>query len=96
MSDGSTTAIGVDETRLTRLVERLARVGAQSDGGIIRPLYSPAWREAQNMVSDMMRYTGLSVREDAVGNVFGRLCGEADESVVLTGSHIDTVVHGGA
>jgi allantoate deiminase len=48
------------------------------------------------MVAAIMQDAGLSVREDAVGNVFGRLSGETDEPVLLTGSHIDTVVHGGA
>ncbi len=98
MSDGSAPAppVLVDEKRLHRLVERLARVGAQPGGGIIRPLYSPAWREAQDAVAAMMSDAGLSVREDAVGNVFGRLAGDGDGPVLLTGSHIDTVVHGGA
>ena len=96
MSGGPALPVHVDETRLTMLVEQLARVGAQPGGGIIRPLYSPAWREAQDMVAAMMGDAGLSVREDAVGNVFGRLPGDALEPILITGSHIDTVVHGGA
>jgi allantoate deiminase len=51
---------------------------------------------AQDMVAAMMRDAGLSVREDAVGNVFGRLVGDTAGPVLMTGSHIDTVVHGGA
>lgn len=86
----------VDETRLAGLVERLAVVGAHPDGGIIRPMYSPAWREAQDLVAGFMRAAGLEVREDAVGNVFGWLNGHGPGGTVLTGSHIDTVVHGGA
>jgi len=96
MSDSAAAPVQVDETRLTPLIEKLGRIGAQTGGGIIRPLYSPAWREAQDLVAVMMRDAGLSVREDAVGNVFGRLPGEVDGPVLLTGSHIDTVVHGGA
>ena len=88
--------VHVDEARLSSLVERLGRVGAHRGGGIIRPLYSPAWREAQGLVAAMMRDAGLSVREDAVGNVFGRLVGDTAGPVLMTGSHIDTVVHGGA
>jgi allantoate deiminase len=95
MSDGPTAAVHVDEAKLTSLVEQLGRVGAQSAGGIIRPLYSPPWREAQDMVATMMSNAGLIVREDAVGNVFGRLAGDTAGPVLLTGSHIDTVVHGG-
>ncbi|UZJ25784.1 Zn-dependent hydrolase [Rhodococcus antarcticus] len=96
MNDRPAAGVRVDEARLTSLVEQLGRVGAQSSGGIIRPLYSPPWREAQDMVATMMSDAGLSVREDAVGNVFGRLAGDTAGPVLLTGSHIDTVVHGGA
>lgn len=96
MTTSPTPAVHVDEAKLASLVEQLGRVGAQSGGGIIRPLYSPAWREAQNMVATMMSDAGLSVREDAVGNVFGRLAGDTTGPVLMTGSHIDTVVHGGA
>ncbi|MDQ6857302.1 MAG: Zn-dependent hydrolase [Candidatus Dormibacteraeota bacterium] len=96
MTGVQATAVRVDGTRLTELVKQLAEVGAQPGGGIIRPLYSPAWREAQDVVADVMRDAGLTVRQDTVGNVFGRLSGNVDGPVVLTGSHIDTVVHGGA
>lgn len=88
--------VRVDQAGLTTLVERLGQVGAQPGGGIIRPLYSPAWRTAQDLVATFMADAGLTVREDAVGNVFGRLAGDAGGPGVLTGSHIDTVVHGGA
>ena len=100
MTDGPATAVRVDQTRLTELIQQLGRVGAQPGGGIIRPVYSRAWRDAQDMVATIMADAGLEVREDPVGNVFGRLSGDVDvdvdEPVVLTGSHIDTVVRGGA
>ncbi|MBA9084601.1 acetylornithine deacetylase/succinyl-diaminopimelate desuccinylase-like protein [Fontibacillus solani] len=39
---------------------------------------------------------GLSVREDAIGNIFGTLAGtEPELPAVWTGSHIDTVLHAG-
>src|SRR5260370_18027464 len=41
-----------------------------------------------------MRPGGLDVREDAVGNLFGRLEGESPRTI-LTGSHVDTVQLGG-
>ena len=96
MSTDPTAVVRVDEARLQTLVERLGAIGAQPGGGIIRPLYSPAWRQAQDEVAAMMREAGLSVREDAVGNVFGRLAGDGSGPVLMTGSHVDTVVHGGA
>jgi allantoate deiminase len=41
-----------------------------------------------------MQQAGLQVREDAVGNLFGRIEGHSPRTV-LTGSHVDTVVLGG-
>lgn len=96
MSDQEQVPVRVEQERLEGFVTRLARVGAQPGGGIIRPQYSPAWREAQDSVAAFMRDAGLQVREDAVGNVFGRLVGDDDSQTVLTGSHIDTVTFGGA
>lgn len=88
--------VRVDGARLADLVERLGLVGAQPGGGIIRPVYSPAWREAQDLVASLMGEAGLEVREDAVGNVVGTAAGTRGGDVVLTGSHVDTVTYGGA
>lgn len=86
----------VSQSRLTAFVEQLGSIGAQPGGGIIRPQYSQAWREAQDLVSALMKDAGLKVHEDAVGNVFGRLTGYSDDGTVLVGSHVDTVSYGGA
>lgn len=96
MSRGDAVPVHVDEERLDGLVVRLGEVGAHPDGGIVRTQYSPAWREAQDLVAQLMREAGLTVREDAVGNVFGRLEGDGSAGTLLTGSHVDTVLHGGA
>lgn len=43
-----------------------------------------------------MAASGLETRFDEVGNLYGRLNGtEYPQEVVLSGSHIDTVVNGG-
>jgi len=46
------------------------------------------------MVRGWLTESGLAVREDAVGNLFGRLEGKDPSPVILVGSHIDSV-HGG-
>jgi allantoate deiminase len=79
---------------MQRLVETLGQYGEQPGGGIIRPVYSPAWKAAQTQIGEWFAEAGLQVREDAVGNLFGRLEGESSRTV-LTGSHIDTVLLGG-
>jgi len=85
----------VDPGRMALLVEQLGRFGANAHGGVDRPVYSPAWRDAQDFVAETMAGVGLSVSRDQAGNVFGRLEGRSSDSVVLTGSHIDSVVDGG-
>jgi allantoate deiminase len=44
----------------------------------------------------LMRQTGLRIHIDGIGNIVRRLEGrDAKEPVVLTGEHLDTVIHGG-
>src|SRR5256885_7938533 len=85
-----------DERRLRRRLDDLAQRGALTQGGIYRPLYSPAWSSAIELVSGWMKEAGLLVRRDPVGNVWGRIEGSRGGRVIATGSHIDTVRGGGA
>jgi allantoate deiminase len=84
----------VEPVEMKHLVETLGAIGEQPDGGIIRHVYDPAWVAARQQLADWMRDAGLAVREDAVGNLFGRLEGDSPRTV-MTGSHIDTVRLGG-
>src|SRR6266852_46074 len=86
--------LAVEPAEMQRLVETLGSIGEQPEGGIIRHVYDPAWVAAREQLMAWMLEAGLSVREDAVGNLFGRLEGDSPRTV-LTGSHIDTVVLGG-
>ena len=86
----------IDPSRLEQYTEMLGTIGLQAGGGIIRPVYSPAWVQARKQLAGWMSAAGLEVREDAVGNLFGRLRGTIDDTrTILTGSHIDTVKLGG-
>ncbi|MCL6517294.1 MAG: Zn-dependent hydrolase [Alicyclobacillus sp.] len=74
----------------------LADIGRQPEGGVTRLAFTPEWRRAKEVVAGFMREAGLEVREDAVGNLIGRWPGRRPElPVVLTGSHLDSVFHGG-
>src|SRR3981081_2826027 len=84
----------VEPQEMQRLVETLGAIGEQPGGGIIRHVYDPAWVAARQQLADWMRAAGLVVREDAVGNLFGRIDGESP-GTILTGSHVDTVRLGG-
>jgi allantoate deiminase len=86
--------VTIQPAEMQALIETLGRIGEQPGGGIIRPVYSAAWVEARQQLSAWLTAAGLEVREDAVGNLFGRLAGDSPRTV-LTGSHIDTVRLGG-
>lgn len=86
----------IDPSRLEQYIEKLGTIGLQAGGGIIRPVYSPAWVLARKQLAEWMSAAGLEVRDDAVGNLFGRLRGTIDDMrTILSGSHIDTVKLGG-
>jgi allantoate deiminase len=88
--------VAIDERRLLRRLDDLAQRGALPAGGIYRPLYSPQWSSAMELVTAWMKDAGLLVRRDAVGNVWGRIEGSRGGRGIATGSHIDTVRGGGA
>src|SRR6266550_1240895 len=88
--------VEIDERRLLRRLDDLAQRGALPQGGIYRPLYSPQWTSAMELVATWMKEAGLLVRRDPVGNVWGRIEGSRGGRVIATGSHVDTVRGGGA
>jgi allantoate deiminase len=85
----------IDGALLERRLDELYKIGAESGGGVYRPLYGTAWAEAGDWVERWMKQTGLETRRDAVGNIWGRLNGTQQAKAIITGSHIDTVRHGG-
>ena len=86
----------VNKERVNELLTGLAKFTASTEG-VTRLAYSPLDKEAQNWLLEQVKDLGLNVREDAVGNVFLRREGlEVDFPPVACGSHLDTVIHGGA
>lgn len=82
--------------RIARRIGALSEIGITPDGGSCRIGYSAEDRKAKELLKSWMKEAGLEVREDAIGNVIGKLHGtQPDLPVVLTGSHIDTVPNGG-
>ncbi|HWC75071.1 MAG TPA: Zn-dependent hydrolase, partial [Gemmatimonadales bacterium] len=80
---------------LEKRLDELYAIGALPDGGTFRPLYSPAWAAAVERVERWMKEAGLKTRRDAAGNLWGRAEGTDKGKAIVTGSHIDTVRHGG-
>ena len=81
----------------------LAPVGRAASGGYVRQPFTTAEREARAWFLEECRRRDLRVEEDGFGNVVawwdpaaGTTSGQADQKAVLTGSHLDSVVQGGA
>src|SRR6266478_6561409 len=87
--------MGIDPTLLERRLDELYAIGAEPDGGAYRPLYGAAWATAVERVERWLKEAGLKTRRDAVGNLWGRAEGTDKGKSVVTGSHIETVRHGG-
>lgn len=88
--------LAVDIHRLQSEIDRLALITAAEPPVVTRVLFSEADRRGREYVGELCREAGLSLRTDAVGNVFARWPG-ADETLpaVATGSHIDAIPNAG-
>lgn len=88
-------AIDIDGAYVERLIMELGAIGAHSGTGVWRTVYSSEWVEANALVSRWFEDAGLTVRQDAVGNFWGRLEGTEGGKSIVSGSHIDTQRPGG-
>ncbi|MDN5569171.1 MAG: M20/M25/M40 family metallo-hydrolase, partial [Paracoccus sp. (in: a-proteobacteria)] len=85
-----------DIHRIEDLIEGLDQFTATPEQGTTRLTYSPEYAAARDFVMTHMEHAGLKVRQDAVGNIFGRLAGRnPDLAPILVGSHLDSVPNGG-
>jgi len=82
--------------RIQSMIDGLDAFNATPGEGTTRATFSPEFRQASDYLRAQMEKAGLVVREDAVGNLFGRLVGRDPAlAPVLVGSHFDSVPHGG-
>jgi ureidoglycolate amidohydrolase len=77
-------------------IETLDNFNSTPGNGTTRVLFSKEELQARDYIKNRMKEQGLAVREDAAGNILGKLEG-SDPTIpeVWTGSHIDTVINGG-
>ncbi|MEK9724984.1 MAG: allantoate amidohydrolase [Rhodospirillaceae bacterium] len=79
---------------LVRL-DALATVSETRDG-LTRRYLTSQHRQANDLVGEWMRAAGMTVRQDAIGNIIGRYEGaESGAQALIIGSHLDTVVMAG-
>ena len=88
--------ITADRERLISLMTEQAEIGGTEAGGLNRLALTEEDRIARDWFQDLMENTGLEVRIDSIGNMFGRRPGtDPDASPVLLGSHLDSQPYGG-
>ena len=85
----------VRQERLWETLQKLGEFGKNPEGGVSRVGFSEADLAGRAYVMGLMREAGLEVRVDPAGNIFGRRAGSANLPVLLFGSHVDSVPHGG-
>ena len=92
--EGETLKPNID--RFRKDIESLAKIGRIPEGGVARISLTPPDLEGRQLAMGIMRDLGLSVQVDAVGNIRGRRDGDnSSASIVMMGSHIDSVPNGG-
>jgi ureidoglycolate amidohydrolase len=86
----------VDEGRLTKEIEELASISEAEPPAVTRIVFSPTDLKARAWLIARCEKAGLSVRQDAIGNIFARWTGsEPNAPAVGTGSHIDAIPNAG-
>lgn len=82
-------------TTILRQADVLAAI-TEEPGRITRTYLTPQHREAGELIAGWMRDAGMEAGFDPLGNVVGRYRGEREDAPVLvTGSHMDSVVDAG-
>ncbi|MET3657472.1 Zn-dependent hydrolase [Sporosarcina psychrophila] len=86
-----------NQQRIEQHIELLNRFTATPGAGVTRLTYSQEDLQARNYIKEKMVEYDLTVTEDGLGNIFGKLEGALpDAPSVIVGSHFDSVPNGGA
>lgn len=85
-----------DAAQLSDWLMRIDTFNATPGEGTTRAVYTKEFYRAREYLKKEMQDLGLEIHEDCVGNIYGEYKGRHPECPpVWTGSHIDTVPHGG-
>jgi N-carbamoyl-L-amino-acid hydrolase len=85
----------IDGRRLLDRLNELGEIGRETPEGCTRLALSDADMLARNLVQSWLLEAGASVHIDQVGNIYGMIAGANNSSLIMTGSHIDTVSRAG-
>jgi N-carbamoyl-L-amino-acid hydrolase len=86
----------INSERVHAQIDQLAAISEAPAPVVTRVLFSEADLRARAFVKDICRELELTVREDAVGNIFARWPGKDPHlPPIATGSHIDAIPNAG-
>jgi beta-ureidopropionase / N-carbamoyl-L-amino-acid hydrolase len=85
----------VQQDRLWSTLQKLGEFGKNPEGGVSRVGFTEADLAGRDYAMGLMREVGLEVRVDPAGNIFGYRASSEKLPLLLFGSHIDSVPHGG-
>jgi hypothetical protein len=89
-------SISVDRDRMLSEIETLASFSDAEAPAVTRVVFTPTDLKARAWIRARCEEAGLTVRHDAIGNVFARWQGsDPSAPVVGTGSHIDAIANAG-
>ena len=94
-AQSATPTFHINSQRLQGTLEKLSEFGRNPEGGVTRLGFSETDLAARTYITGLMRQAGLEVRIDPAGNIFGLRAGSEKLPILLFGSHIDSVLHGG-
>ena len=88
--------MSISAERIQADIDAIAAFTETTGAGATRPTFSPAWRAARDYVAQQLEAAGCRVRIDAAGNLRARpVAISFDTPAWMSGSHLDSVPHGG-
>jgi ureidoglycolate amidohydrolase len=89
-------SLAIDQDRLLSEIDALASFSDAEPPAVTRIVFTRTDLTARAWIKARCEDAGLTVRQDAVGNIFARWNGsDTEASVVGTGSHIDAIPNAG-
>ena len=89
-------SLTIDRRRLLSEIDELASFSDAEAPAVTRIVFTPTDLKARAWMKARCEQAGLTVRQDAIGNIFARWNGSDPASpVVGTGSHIDAIPNAG-
>lgn len=96
MTSGAAARVAVDGARLSAEIEELAQLSETPYPSVTRVLFTAPDMAARAWLTERCEDAGLTVRVDAVGNIFARWEGsDPGLPAVATGSHTDAIPNAG-